>query len=236
MAFRDLKAATKDIDVVVADGEAFRTLQSALTDLDYAEVKDPNTVYDNLGASAILENEDGCRFDIFNQQVVDKLVFSEGMKERSEEFLSDDRLVVRMASREDVFLFKSVAGRPDDIEDMNVLVQSGLDFDAVESELRRQIELLDEEFFVTEVGEALLDLEDRFGVTTPLDDLVTEISKRVYEELEVLLATEDSESTDEVKDAVELPREEAEAVLGRLEEKGLAEVENGRVERLEGRP
>ena len=236
MAFRDLKAATKDIDVVVDGGEAFRRLQSGLRSLDYEDVKNPDTVYKELGASAILENEDGCRFDIFNQQVVDKLVFSEGMQERSEHLLSEGELTVQMTSREDVFLFKSVAGRPDDIEDMNVLVQSGLDFEAIESELRRQTDLLGEEFFVTEVSEALIDLEDRFGVTTPLDSVVDGISEQVYEELEVLLAVENSETVEEIFEEVELSETKAEAVMTRLEDKSLVNTGESGVERLDGRP
>jgi len=236
MAFRDLKVATKDIDVVVNGAETFKRLQSGLRSLDYEDVKDPDTVYEELGASTILENGDGCRFDVFNQQVVDKLMFSDGMEERSEHLLSEGGLAVQMTSREDVFLFKSVAGRPGDVEDMNVLVQSGLDFDAVESELRRQTELLGEELFVTEMSEALIDLEDRFGVTTPLDDVVAEISERVYQELEVLLAVENSDSVEEVFKQVELSEAKAEAVMNRLGEKGLVELDGRSVERLDGQP
>lgn len=76
MSFRDLKAATKDIDLVVTKPEALNQIRSALKDLAYREVQSPGQEYVSLGAQAILENEDGCRFDIFVQQVVGTLVFS----------------------------------------------------------------------------------------------------------------------------------------------------------------
>jgi hypothetical protein len=51
------------------------------------------------------------------------------MQERSEPFLDTDRLTVWLFSNEDIFLFKLIAGRVDDTEDMNMLVQAGLDYD-----------------------------------------------------------------------------------------------------------
>ena len=93
-----------------------------------------------------------------------------------------------------------------------------------------------EELFVTEMSEALIDSEDRFGVTTPLDDVVAEISERVYQELEVLLAVENSDSVEEVFKQVELSEAKAEAVMNRLDEKGLVELDGRSVERLDGQP
>lgn len=57
------------------------------------------------------------------------------MRERSEPFLAMGPLTVRLVSNEDIFLFKLIAGRDDDIEDMNMLVQTDLDFDTVRTEL-----------------------------------------------------------------------------------------------------
>lgn len=83
MAFRDLKDTTKDIDLVVTDGDALRQLQAVLLESGYDVVGEPGEEYDDLGAQCILENDDGCRIDVFNQQVVNKLVLSEGMRQRS---------------------------------------------------------------------------------------------------------------------------------------------------------
>nr|WP_253184590.1 hypothetical protein [Natrialba sp. SSL1] len=69
------------------------------------------------------------------------------MQERSEPFLNLERLTVRPVRTEDIFLFKAIVGRDDDIEDMNMLVQAGLDYDVVRDELEAQIERLGDDQF-----------------------------------------------------------------------------------------
>jgi len=65
MSFRDLKETTKDIDLIVTDGDDLRILQAVLLERGYDIVRDPSEEYDELGAQRILENDDGCRIDIF---------------------------------------------------------------------------------------------------------------------------------------------------------------------------
>lgn len=224
MSFRGLKDTTKDIDLVVTDGEGLQALQGVLTANGYDVVREPNAEYDDLGATRILENEDGCRIDIFNRRVVDKLVLSEGMRERSQTYLNVGGLSIALVSTEDIFLFKAVAGRTDDVEDMFVLIQTGLDFDVVEVELGRQIELLEQELFVTYVNEALTELEERHNISTPLSDIVGEITERVYRELMVLQSFDDSLSKVELRNRVDLPTSELEEALQSLESKGVIHI------------
>jgi hypothetical protein len=177
-------------------------------DLGYAEVQSLDPDYRALGATSCVENDDGCRLDIFNQQVANKLVLTDGMRERSETFLATDRLAVRLVSNEDVFLFKLVAGRDDDIEDMNVLVQAGLDYDTVEDELEVQIDRLGDDQFVTFANEALVDLEERYGVTTPIEDRVRELTDRYYRGLEIIQVLDGPTSVDELAAEMDLDTDE----------------------------
>jgi len=55
MSLRDLKGATKDIDLVTPDGEALNRLWTALMDLDYEEVQSLDANYQELGASIVVE-------------------------------------------------------------------------------------------------------------------------------------------------------------------------------------
>lgn len=80
---------------------------------------------------------------MFNRQVANKLIFSDGIQQRSKEYLTSDELTIQLTALEDIFLFKTVAKRPDDIDDMNTLVQTSLDFEAIEREIETQIELLE---------------------------------------------------------------------------------------------
>lgn len=198
MSLRDLKGATKDIDLVVADGDTYGQLWAVLMDLGYAEVQSLDADYRALGATSCVENDDGCRLDIFNQQVANKLVLTEGMRDRSEPFLATDRWTARLVSNEDIFLFKLIAGRDDDIEDMNVLVQAGLDYDVVRDELEIQIDRLGDDQFATFANEALVELEERYGVTTPIEDRIQELTNRYYRGLEVLQTLDEPMTVDEL--------------------------------------
>jgi len=226
MSFRGLKETTKDIDLIVTDGDDLRVLQAVLLDNGYDIVKEPGEEYDDLGAQRILENDDGCRIDIFNQQVIDKLVLSEGMRRRSEAYLDAGRLSVALVSSEDIFLFKSVAGRTDDIEDMFSLVQTELDFDVIEDELEQQIDLLGQELFVTHANEALLELEEQHNISTPLAERVSEITERVYRELEVLQTFDESISRSELKAAVDHSPEDVDEAIEHLVEKDVVEIDD----------
>jgi hypothetical protein len=232
MAFRDLKNTTKDIDLFVSSGTDLGQLQATLLDLDYEIIREPSTEYDELGAQRIIENDERCRIDLFNQQVVDKLVLSDGIRGRSERYIETGQLTVALVSPEDIFLFKAVAGRTDDIEDMFALMQTGLEFAVVEDELTIQIELLGQEFFVTSVNEALDDLEARYNVTTPLHEPVAEIIDRVYRELEVLQALTEPISMAKLQTDCELSTDELEKTVCRLEDKGAVNVHEKRIERL----
>lgn len=147
ISLRDLKDTTKDIDLVVANETAFTRLVGTLQELGYDEVTDLGEEYDELGARHCVRNAEGCQLDLFNRQIANKLFFSEGMRERSDSFLSTRHLSVGLVSLDDIFLFKSVAERPDDIGDMTTLVQTELDFEAIEAEIATQVVLLGGERF-----------------------------------------------------------------------------------------
>lgn len=188
MSFRDLKDATKDIDLVVTEIAGFKRLLSTLTQMGYEEVVEPGEAYQRLGAKFVVQNADGCQIDLFNKQIANKLIFSPGMVARSDELLNEGHLAVRMASLEDIFLFKSVAERPDDIDDMAALVRTDLEFEVIENEIAKQVDILESEYFTTVVSESLERLEDRHGLQTPLDEIIIEYHRRFTDGWELLLA------------------------------------------------
>jgi hypothetical protein len=59
MSLRDLKGATKNIDLVAADGDAYGQLWAVLMDLGYAEVQSLDPDCRTLGATSCVENADG---------------------------------------------------------------------------------------------------------------------------------------------------------------------------------
>ncbi|ADB63865.1 hypothetical protein Htur_5234 (plasmid) [Haloterrigena turkmenica DSM 5511] len=229
MSLRDLKAATKDIDLVVPDGDAYGQFWAVLMELEYSEVQSLDSDYRALGATSCVENDDGCRLDIFNQQVANKLVLTEGMVDRSEPFLETEPLTVRLVSSEDIFLFKLIAGRDDDIGDMNTLVQTGLDYGVVSTELEAQIDRLGDDRFATFANDALVDLDERYGVTTPIEDRVRELTTRYYRGLEVLQALDEPKTIDELAGDLELAVAEIRDRVAYLEEFDRVTRENQRI-------
>ena len=220
-----LKDTTKDIDLVVVDGTALSRLMGVLDELGYEEVTDLGDEYDRLGARHCVRNDAGCQFDVFYRQIADKLFFSDGMQARSYQFLSSEYFSVGLVSFEDIFLFKAVAERPDDIGDMATLVQTELDFDVIANELERQVDLLGGEFFVTVVSESLERLDENEGIQTPLDDVVQEYYLRYMEgyELRILLDGEAPKSVSELAAELGVSDEEIERRYEYLEEYGFAE-------------
>jgi len=233
MAIRGMKDVTKDIDVVTTRGQNFRLLIKALEKSGYSEVKEMEAEYEELGAQKILENEEGCRFDVFNQQVVDKLIFSEPMEERSKTLRTEDKLQVEITSPEDIFLFKGVAGRTTDIEDMNTLVQSGLDFETIAEEIDTQVDLLGEELFITYIGEALGKLQERYGTTTPLSELLEDRIVNVYDQLEILTEVSGEMDIHKLKKNVEIPEQRLKEALKSLEQKDIVEIEDEKIKETE---
>ncbi len=222
MSFRDLKDTTKDIDLVVTTDQAYERLLATLTELGYSEVTDLGDDYHQLGARLCVRNEEGCQIDLFNRQVADKLVFSDGMRERSEPFLTSGPLTVSLTALEDMFLFKAVAKRPDDIDDMATLVRANLAFETIESELDRQRELLGSDLFVTYITESLERLEERHGIQTPLDGVVIDRYTDYMAELEIRMQLDETEPTpiEELAEELEVDVDTVKERVARLEEAG----------------
>ena len=225
MAFRGLKDTTKDIDLVATSETAFNRLLAGLDDQGYEEVSDLDETYQQLGARLCVENPDGCRIDVFNRQVANKLIFSDAMRQRSEEYLRSNEFTVRLTALEDIFLFKSVAKRPDDIDDMNTLVQTSLDFNAIEEEIATQVELLGGKQFTTHVRESLDELYEQYEIQTPLEDVIDDYYAQYMNELEVrlVLSEDDPMSVEAIADKRDLDRDHVVEQLQQLEAFGYVE-------------
>ena len=84
LASYGLKAGTKDIDVVVDSKPRFDSRIKGLKGCDYPSVQEAQLtkVYKTLSATAILENRDGFRWDVFLRVVANKLFLSNPMKKK----------------------------------------------------------------------------------------------------------------------------------------------------------
>jgi len=96
-------------------------------------------------------------------------------------------------------------------------VQAGLDYDVIRDELEVQIDRLGDDKFATFANEALIELEERYGVTTPIEDRVQDLTDRYYRGLEVLQELGEPMTVDELAAELELAADEVHYRIAYLE-------------------
>ncbi|WP_317176018.1 nucleotidyltransferase [Halomontanus rarus] len=160
LTLENLKNATKDIDLIVRDQSELHQLWQVLRSAGYEPQEDLSEAYDELGAAFVLE-KDRRRFDVFHEQVAGVIFLSEQMVSRSRHLFDEDRLSVKMVSLDDIFLFKAVANREDDVDDMIRIAQGGIDEDVILHEIETQLGLIGRDEFIGAMKHKLDRLEER---------------------------------------------------------------------------
>jgi hypothetical protein len=169
MTFMGAKLATKDIDLVCTSTKDVKDLVEAMKNSDFIRVDRLAKEYKTLGAWIVMERPDKMRFDIFDRQVCGKLEIDDSMQARARFYRSFNNLDVYLMSGEDIFLFKGMTERTDDLDDMRILVERGIEWDAVKSECLSQ-KKSDE--WAGALGSKLLDLQERFDIESPITKIM----------------------------------------------------------------
>jgi len=137
MRIRGLKRATKDVDMVVEDAQAFVALKEALASMGYRALggEEISRADRKLNPSGIFVKEAYPRADIFVKSICNAFRLSQSMKSRCE-VKEMGNFKLSIMSNEDIFLLKSVTDREGDIYDMIQLAKApGFDWRAVLNEL-----------------------------------------------------------------------------------------------------
>jgi hypothetical protein len=179
MAFYGLKAATKDIDIILTIRGDLKNLQTALIDIGY---KEPNQAvitraYNKMQTNALLENHDGFRWDLFLKAVCNALTLSGEMKKRATTLYQGNRLKVLIASKEDLFLFKGITEREADLDDMRILAQSGLKWETISQECKSQSENSGV-CWEDALYQNLVDLKARYSIESPIEKSLRKTAER----------------------------------------------------------
>lgn len=98
MSFYDLKTATKDIDVIVKTEKDAQSLIDALNKSGYKHIEEIDEIYLKMKTRAIIENQDGFRWDIFVNKVCNGLTFSEDMSLRTQLFKKLKKIEIKLVS------------------------------------------------------------------------------------------------------------------------------------------
>jgi len=173
MTLMGRKVATKDIDIVFSSTDDARDFMAAAQSTGFEYVLEPTNEYNALGASAIMEDNRGMRFDIFDRQVCRALELSKGMKSRARLYRGFGNLDVYLMSPEDIFLFKGITERETDIDGMRILAEVGLNWQTVKSECLSQKK---SGRWAYMLGTKLLELRAKFGISSPITKTLLEHS------------------------------------------------------------
>jgi len=187
MMQHDLKDATKDIDVVVVGTKDLELLIDALVRMKY-EILGADLIthqYVKMETSKIMQNKDGFRWDIFYGKICNKLTFSTNMSQRAIEFYSRGNITLAIASKEDIFLFKGITEREADLNDMRLLVESGIDWQVVKEECRYQSDISGK-LWEDALVQNLIDLRTKYKIKSPIEKELTKLCEEKMAEDRIL--------------------------------------------------
>jgi hypothetical protein len=226
MAFYGLKDATKDIDIILTSAEQLEELLIALSSVGY---KKPDQAlvtksYCKMQTSAIMENKEGFRWDLFVNKVCNALILSEEIKQRAKQLYKGSNLTVLITSKEDIFFFKGITEREADLDDMRILSESGLDWKLISKECQMQSAMAGVPWEMA-LSQNLQDLKQRYHIDAPI---AKEIRRVAEEKLEILsretLLKEIANGNNTVKgiaEKIRQPQSFVRAELKRLEKEKL---------------
>ena len=131
MSVRGLKEVTKDIDLVLGSRKEFNLLKPAMEELGYRADAELMQFAVYKDAVIVFLDASGSRIDLFIDTICQMLRLSASMKKRSMLHKAYGKLQVMLTSKEDIFLFKSLTERPQDVDDCLSLLSGGLDWDVI---------------------------------------------------------------------------------------------------------
>ena len=229
MSFYDLKTATKDIDVVVTSEKAATTLITALQKSGYKKIEQVTSVYRRMKTRAIIENNDGFRWDVFVNTVCGGLSLSDGMIARTQPFKKLNNITISLVSPEDIFIFKAVTSRPRDREDMFVLFTHGLDMTSIKQEIKQQAKLDESTAWLSFFFVGLDELVEEYHVIIPrYNEFLQMAENEMTERLILIFLQKKPQTIHELTMLIQCEEKDIIESLSVLQTKRLIQEKNGK--------
>jgi len=193
MRIKNLKAATKDCDIVVDNKKDFEILRDTIIkELKYERIVDTEYSQQDLRLypDEILIHPDRSRVDIFTKRIMKDMSLSDVMIQTAD-YVDYGNLKVGILRNEYVFLLKAVASREGDIQDMAMLAQGSLnqprefehgkfDWEEVWREIIHQEKMNPIRNFTVDIFDQISFLAEQTGVVAPILD---RLRRHVIEQL-----------------------------------------------------
>lgn len=178
LSFKGLKAATKDIDIILASNKDFEIFDKSMKENSFESASDKESEF--YATALAVYKKDESRIDVFLKQVGKMLILSESMMKRAEKYKEYGNLAVYLVSNEDIFLFKSMSAREGDISDCDRIMKQGLNYNIVYDEIVEQSKRGRKWFFW--MYESLCRLENYNGIKTPIKKKVFALIKKHWKD------------------------------------------------------
>ncbi len=178
LSFKGYKTATKDVDIVLLSRDNFEMLNKAIISAGFKLETDLEDEF-YLTAFAVYIKGDS-RIDVFLKHVGKMLAFTPKMAERATIYKRLGNLTIKLTSNEDIFLFKSMTPRPEDIKDCELLIGTSLDWNVIFDEIVEQSKAKDKWFFWT--FEKVCMIENESNITIPIKTKLFELVKKHWQE------------------------------------------------------
>jgi len=222
MGFYDLKTATKDIDVIVTKEDEAISLLKALHESEYKTIERIEPIYLKMKTRAVIENNDGFRWDIFVNIVCGGLTLSKEMISRAHLFKKFKYITTYLVAPEDIFIFKAVTSRPRDREDMFILFSHGLDIKSIKQEIHRQAKLDMSKAWLSYFFVGLDELVEQYKIIFPEYDLFLKIAEHeMMERLIIEFTKKKPQTIDDLVTLLKCDKKEIKQVLKNLEKQGI---------------
>jgi hypothetical protein len=229
MNFYDLKTATKDIDVIVTNEKAATTLVTALQKSGYKKIEHVTSIYRRMKTRAVIENNDGFRWDVFVNTVCGGLSLSEGMVARAQPFKKLNNITISLVAPEDIFIFKAVTSRPRDREDMFVLFSHGLDMNIIKEEIKQQAKLDESTAWLSFFFVGLDELVEEYHVIIPrYDEFLQMAENEMTERLILAFLSKKSQTLHELATLLQCEEKNIIESLMVLQKQRLIQEKNGK--------
>ena len=193
MRLKNLKAVTKDCDMIVEKLSDFEILCKVFTEkLGYEKIVETEYSQEDLRLypDEILTHPDRSRIDIFTKKVLRDLSLSDIMI-KTADYMEYGKLRVGVLRNEYVFLLKAVASREGDIQDMALLAQGSLnqsrefehgkfDWEEVWREIIHQEKMNPMREIVVPIFDQMSLLAEQTGIVAPI---LEKLGRHVIEQL-----------------------------------------------------
>ena len=195
MRIKNLKGTTQDCDIIVENLLDFEKLKYVLSaKLNYSKIpiEEFSTEDLRLSPNDIFEHISSSRIDLFAKKIMRTVSLSSTMISRID-VIDYGKLKVGLLCNEDVFLFKAIASRQGDIQDMASLVQNStsqpskyqhglFDWQIVWDELLLQERINQIHDFTIHVFQQLNYIDEQTNITPPfLDELKRHVLDRLIQ-------------------------------------------------------